>query len=923
MRKLLYIGLLLFGLPCLVLGQSSGTGPFALTAPASATSNLQWYKNGTAVSGATSASYSVGTPGVYWASYDQTSPSSCSGVVTAYDLVLQQGDTDIKSLIGPAGQTAYQWYKGGTAVSGATSATLSLPNTTSAVGTYYLSYNNGTCVITTGNFEVYVITCANPSVGGTVAYAGTLPLCNATNAGTLTLSGQTGNVVKWQTSTDGGTTWTDLAGTSGKTYYSFINAANNQQYRAVVNSGAGCTDANSAPVTITTSAGPCTPASCDDTAGQIAITVPSSATGSNLTKQLIATNAAGQIQYVSAPGSTSVGGVAVGTYYVYRVSFDNTISPLPTLTVGTSLSGIGGGCVAFSNQIVYQVCLSQPPTVAIVSPTANSTITTTPTVSGTATPASTVTVYFPNVDPLLPPVQFCQTTASATGAWSCLGTTTLTGPATITAIATNANGTSIPATTNLVIVPGADVCAATLPLLLPLGSALSIPNYCPTATWIYYKDQPTSPSASMAIEPNGNPWNPLNISIDATTVASHTVTREGKTVQLANRMFHILAPGSFTANGGIKVRLYYNPAEFANLPIGRRTWFKHPAHLKTAVLADLTSETLTNAIAVTPDASGTELGVGGIQVAYVEFHHVTSFSTFGYMGSGTPPTVAITSPAATTTTNTNPPVSGTATALASVTVNAPNNQVCITAADASGNWSCPSLTFTVGSQTVTAIASNTAGVSNTATASFTVVAPVIPPIIAITTPKNVTTTDTNPPVSGTATALASVTVNAPGGQVCITAADAGGNWTCTSLTFAIGSQTVTATASNTAGASSPATANFTVVSSCPNPSVGGTVAYGGTLPLCNASNAGTLTLSGNTGAVVKWQTSTDGGTTFTDVANTSTSLAFTNAANNQQYRAVVYNGGSCATVNSSPVTITTSAGACSVACAVLPGTLAK
>ncbi|MVM31638.1 hypothetical protein GO755_16445 [Spirosoma sp. HMF4905] len=199
----------------------------------------------------------------------------------------------------------------------------------------------------------------------------------------------------------------------------------------------------------------------------------------------------------------------------------------------------------------------------------------------------------------------------------------------------------------------------------------------------------------------------------------------------------------------------------------------------------------------------------------------------------------------------------------------------------------------------------------------------VPPTIAITSPANTTTTSTNPPISGTATPLASVTVNAPGGQQCITTASAAGSWTCTSLTFTVGSQTVTAVASNTAGVSTTATTTFTVVSSCANPSVGGLVAFLGTLPLCNTTNAGNVTLSGNTGAVVKWQTSTDGGTTFTDITSTATGLSFTNAANNQQYRAVVNNGVGCANANSTPVTITTSAANCTVNCLVTPGVITK
>ncbi|MBD2699170.1 hypothetical protein IC229_00880 [Spirosoma sp. BT702] len=87
-----------------------------------------------------------------------------------------------------------------------------------------------------------------------------------------------------------------------------------------------------------------------------------------------------------------------------------------------------------------------------------------------------------------------------------------------------------------------------------------------------------------------------------------------------------------------------------------------------------------------------------------------------------PPTIAITTPPnGTTTTNTTPVVSGTATPLSSVTAGEGGNILCTTTADASGNWSCSGNTFPTGPHTVTAVTSNAAGVSPTATTNFTVV----------------------------------------------------------------------------------------------------------------------------------------------------------------------------------------------------------
>lgn len=86
-------------------------------------------------------------------------------------------------------------------------------------------------------------------------------------------------------------------------------------------------------------------------------------------------------------------------------------------------------------------------------------------------------------------------------------------------------------------------------------------------------------------------------------------------------------------------------------------------------------------------------------------------------------------------------------------------------------------------------------------------------------------------------------------------------------------------------------------------SVGGSVSSSATV--CTGSNSGTLTLSGHTGSVTKWQYSTDGGSNWTDIANTTTSQAYTNLTATRIYRAVVTSG-VCSSANSSTATITVS-----------------
>jgi hypothetical protein len=87
-------------------------------------------------------------------------------------------------------------------------------------------------------------------------------------------------------------------------------------------------------------------------------------------------------------------------------------------------------------------------------------------------------------------------------------------------------------------------------------------------------------------------------------------------------------------------------------------------------------------------------------------------------------------------------------------------------------------------------------------------------------------------------------------------------------------------------------------------SVGGNI--GGSTTVCAAANSTTLTLSGYTGAITKWQSSSD--VAFTapvDIANTTTTLTATNLATTTYYRAVVTSG-VCASANSNIATIAVS-----------------
>jgi len=74
-----------------------------------------------------------------------------------------------------------------------------------------------------------------PSIGGTTS--GNTSVCSGSSAGTITLSGQVGNVTGWQSSTDSGVTWQAVLPTNTTASLQYLNITATTQYRAIVQSG--------------------------------------------------------------------------------------------------------------------------------------------------------------------------------------------------------------------------------------------------------------------------------------------------------------------------------------------------------------------------------------------------------------------------------------------------------------------------------------------------------------------------------------------------------------------------------------------------------------------------------------------------------------------------------------------------------------
>lgn len=231
----------------------------------------------------------------------------------------------------------YQWRKGnvnltdGANISGSTTTTLTLSNiTASDAGSYRLIITNliGNCPTVRSNFAT--LTVDPVSVGGTLSADATV--CSGSNNGTLSLSGQTGTVTRWEYSTNGGSTWTNIANTNTSQGYS--NLTTTTQYRVLVQNKT-CPGAYSSIVTVTispTPTGTASPSSQNVCSGSAISTITFAGNLSNMayswTRDQTAT-----VTGIASSGSGNISGTLVNSANTQkRVIF--TITPTDTIATG-------------------------------------------------------------------------------------------------------------------------------------------------------------------------------------------------------------------------------------------------------------------------------------------------------------------------------------------------------------------------------------------------------------------------------------------------------------------------------------------------------------------------------------------------------------------------------------------------------------
>jgi hypothetical protein len=212
---------------------------------------------------------------------------------------------------------------------GGTLSTGTITTNSSGIGT--LTYTTGGSTLTTN-----VVRVKEPNVGAygivSVTMVGTIPVggsvssnshTSTTNSGTLTLSGYTGTITKWQRSTDNGATWTDIVNTTAT--YSYTNQNDGTRFRAVLTNGSCIINSSVGTITITFSY--TTYVYNSENIGlpsiPVSIYYKLKADTNYTLYSIVNTDVSGQVTF-SLPYGVGL--------YDFRLVIDNLVIPLPTST---------------------------------------------------------------------------------------------------------------------------------------------------------------------------------------------------------------------------------------------------------------------------------------------------------------------------------------------------------------------------------------------------------------------------------------------------------------------------------------------------------------------------------------------------------------------------------------------------------------
>ncbi len=795
------------------------------------------------------------------------SPASVGGSFSGGNVSVCTGtNSTTLTLSGYTG--SIQWQKSTTSattgfsnITDSISATLRATNLTTK--TYYRAVvTSGSC--SAANSTTDSIMVSPTSVGGSIA--GGASVCTGTNSTNLTLSGHTGSIVRWQSSTasDFSTGLTNIVNTT--TTQTASNLTATTYYRAIIKSGV-CDSASSASATVTVNIIP-----------SISTTTPASRCGTG-TVVLGATASTGTINwYASSTGGSSLG---TGTSFT---------TPSISSTTKYYIDATASGCTTASRDSVTAT-VNDIPSISTTTPASRCGTGTV--VLGATASTGTINWY-----------------ASSTGG-SSLGTgTSFTTP-------------SISSTTKYYIDATASGCTT--------ASRDSV-----TAT---VNNLPSTPTAGV----DGSRTGPGSVNISASVSGGETIDWYA-----ASTGGSVLSGGTgtttFTTPSISTTTIYYAQARntttgcvsatrLAVSAIINGTFNAGSIATNQTICSGSTPSTLTS----TTGASG---GSGTLSYEWqssttsssVGFNSISSTNTSTYSpGALTQTTyfrrVATTTNADSDTSNVvtitvNPAsVGGSISGGASVCTGTNSTTLTLSGYTGSIQWQKSTTSATTGFSNITDSISATLRATNLTTKTYyraVVTSGICASANSIVDSTMVSPASVGGSVSGSATVCTgtnstNLTLSGHTGSIVRWQSSTASDFS-TGLTN-IANTTTTQTASNLTATTyyraivksgvcdsiSSASATVTV-----NPaSVGGSIA--GSASVCTGTNSTNLTLSGHTGSIVRWQSSTasDFSTGLTNIANTTTTHTASNLTATTYYRAIIKSG-VCDSISSASATVTVS-----------------
>jgi hypothetical protein len=724
---------------------------------------------------------------------------------------------------------------------------------------YRAVVQSGVC--SSGNSTSATITIDPVSVGGTVSSSATV--CSGSNTGTLTLAGHTGNVIRWESSTNNFVATTSIANVT--TSLTYTNIVATTKYRAVVQSGT-CAAVNSSNVTITVD-----PVS-------VGGTVSSSATvcsGSNTGTLTLAGHTGSIVRWESSTDNF------VTTTSIANVTTSQTYTNVATTTKYRAVVQ-SGTCAAAT---------SASATITVDAPTVAGTVSSSATVcsgsnSGTLTLAGhtgSVVRWESSTDNFVTTTSIVNATASQT--YTNIAATTKYRAVVQSGTCAAANSTSVTITIDAPTVAGtvssdATVCSgsnsATLTLAGHTGSIVR---------WESSTDNFTS----------------------TTSIANVTTSQSYTNIAATTKYRAVVKSGTCSSVNSAAATITVDPVTVAGTVSSDAT-----------VCSGSNSGTLTlagNTGSIVRWESSTDNFVTTTSIA-----NVTASQTYTNILATTKYRAVVKSGTCSSANSTNaiitvdaPTVAGTVSSNA--TVCSGSNSGTLTLAGNTGSivrWESSTDNFA----TITSIANVTASQTYTNIAAATKYRAVVKSgTCSSANSASATISIDAPTVAGTVSSDATVCSGSNSGT--LTLAGYTGSivrWesstnnfvATTTIANVTASQTYTNIAATTkyravvkSGTCSSANSSNATITVDPV-TVAGTVSASATV--CSGTNSGTLTLAGHTGNVLRWESSTDNFATATTIANVTTSQTYTNLVTATKYRAVVQSG-TCAAANSASATI--------------------